>query len=337
MDENRTEYSRLLKELSLTKSDILHIKFTIFSIKFFMEQESFDEVEATIKGLHQSKYVMTYPLLFHFENFQGIFYYKMEDYETSLEHFEAAKKYSEFIDVSQKEQAKLYYSLGLTTGKLNKNQQSIAYTSKSLKISQSLYHFKDCVKDHILLGILYKRSRLFKEALKEYKKARELSKITSDHHILHTIEHNLGTLYSYFQNSPLAIEHFRSSLAYQGTNEGHCTTYLSLSKEFYKEGKMEEARKAFNQGRSLSISSENISRIVLKEYEMLEDIYNNDLETLDKKMIQEILPMFEEENFFHLISEYLTYIGDQYYQSGKFKKSSKYYSLSNKYLNKLIK
>jgi HTH-type transcriptional regulator, quorum sensing regulator NprR len=332
-------YHQLKKELSMTKSDILHIKFTIYSLKYFMELGQMDEADATIQSLQQSKYAMTYTLLFHYEYFKGMYHYKMEEYETSLEHLEAAKKYSEFTELTDKERAKLYYFLGLTSGKLNKNEQSIEYTKVSLKISQSLYHFKDCVNGHILLGILYKRSRLFKEALGEYKKARELSKFTDGDgdHILHTIHHNLGTLYSYFQKSSLAIEHFKSSLSSKGTDEGHCTTYLSLSKEYYKSGMIEEAEEAFRKGGQLAQKSENISKIVQKEYEMLKNIYDNDLETLDRKMIQEILPIFEEGNYTHLISEYLTYIGDRYYESGRYKKSSQYYSLSNKYLSKLIK
>lgn len=301
-----------------------------------MELRDYNEVHALLEDLRQSKFIMDYPTLYYYEKYQGAFNYKFKKFQQSSGHYEAARKYSEFIDITPKEKASLYYSLGLVNGKLNKNQQSIEYTKKSLSISQSLYEFENCVNSHILLGILYKRSSQHTEAIDEYLKAGELSRVGGFNSVLHMIEHNLGTLYSHTNKSKLAIHHFTNSLQNECSCEDRINTYLSLSKEYFKSGMKDKAKEHLAKVSKNLSELDGISELALKEYELLTKIYSGDIDSLDKRLIKEFLPLFEEANQLMSLAEYLSYIADYLYEKGKYKKSSRYYALSYKYLNKSI-
>jgi HTH-type transcriptional regulator, quorum sensing regulator NprR len=335
-EDVKKEYEELKHQLSMTTSELILVKFKVYSVRYYMEVKNYNEVHTLLETLRQSKFIMDYPTLYFYEKYQGAYSYKFKKFEQSRGHYEAARKYSEFIDITPKEKSSLYYSLGLVNGKLNKNQQSIEYTKKSLSICQSLYEFENCVHSHILLGILYKRSRQYKEAIEEYKKAGELSRVGGFTSILHTIEHNLGTLYSHVNKSKLAIQHFNHSLQYDCGNEDRFNTYLSLSKEYFKSGMKDDAQRTAMEGYDSISDLDGISELILKEFELLSRIYNDDIDSLDRKLLKDLLPLFEEANQFRTIAEYLSIIANYFYERGKYKKSSRYYSLSNKYLNKLL-
>jgi HTH-type transcriptional regulator, quorum sensing regulator NprR len=330
------EYEQIKQQLSITTNDLILIKFKVYSVRYFMELRDYNEVHALLEDLRQSKFIMDYPTLYYYEKYQGAFNYKFKKFQQSSGHYEAARKYSEFIDITPKEKASLYYSLGLVNGKLNKNQQSIEYTKKSLSISQSLYEFENCVNSHILLGILYKRSSQHTEAIDEYLKAGELSRVGGFNSVLHMIEHNLGTLYSHTNKSKLAIHHFTNSLQNECSCEDRINTYLSLSKEYFKSGMKDKAKEHLAKVSKNLSELDGISELALKEYELLTKIYSGDIDSLDKRLIKEFLPLFEEANQLMSLAEYLSYIADYLYEKGKYKKSSRYYALSYKYLNKSI-
>ncbi|WP_141687743.1 helix-turn-helix transcriptional regulator [[Bacillus] enclensis] len=330
------EYELIKQQLSVTTNELILIKFKVYSVRYFMELKEYNEVHSILEDLRQSKFIMDYPTLYYYEKYQGAFNYKFKKFQQSSGHYEAARKYCEFIDITPKEKASLHYSLGLVNGKLNKNQQSIEYTKKSLSIYQSLYEFENCVHAHILLGILYKRSSQHTEAIEEYLKAGELSRVGGFTTVLHTIEHNLGTLYSHLNKSKLAIQHFNSSLQNECTCEDRLNTHISLSKEYFKSGKKDEAKKTLAEMAKALPELDGISELTLKEYELLTKIYSEDIDSLDKRLIKELLPLFEEANQLRSIAEYLSFIADYLYENGKYKKSSRYYALSYKYLNKSI-
>ncbi|MEL3970815.1 helix-turn-helix transcriptional regulator [Rossellomorea oryzaecorticis] len=335
IEEAASEYKELKQQLSLTSSEIILIKFKLFSVKYYIELKRHEEAYNLLENIRESQFIMDYPLLYYYEKFQGTIRYIHKEFNSAYEHFEAAKKYSEFIDIPLGEKSSLFYSLGLVTGKLNMNQTSIDYTKKALSIYQSVYDFKKCANCHILLGILHKRINQFSEAIEEYKKAREIALMGGYTSILHTIEHNLGTLYSHFRNSNLAIRHFKNSLEFECRTEDVCNTYISLSKEYYISRMVHEAKKALTSGYKKLADSDKVSDILQLEYEILDRLYNGDIDRLDNKLLKAILPAFEEEDQFWLLSEYLTFIGEYYYENGKYKKSARYYSLANKYLKRL--
>jgi HTH-type transcriptional regulator, quorum sensing regulator NprR len=336
LESNREIYNKLAYEMNMCSHELIVVKFKVYSLKYFMEWEDSERVVELMEDLNQYKFMMTYNLLYYFEKFQGLFQYKGEELERSLEHLEAAKKYSGLIEIPPLEKAALYYSLGLNTGRLNKNQLSIDYTLRALAIFQASYQFKDCVNCHTLLGILYKRITNFTEAIEQYTKARELSKLAHYDDIMQTIEHNLGTLYSYINKPSLAIKCFKSSMDFKGKIENQFQTYLSLSKEYYKIGNLQEAENSLSAGKQLINSSVKISKVALAEYEILNRLYKKDVDYLDKIIFKELIPIFEEQKQSRIIADFLKYIGDYYYEEGKYKKSARYYSLSNKYLNQLL-
>src|SRR5699024_9988013 len=116
------------------------------------------------------------------------------------------------IELEEIEEADLIYAIAVTHSKLINTLEAIDYAKKALDIFMKEYNFIRCAQCHIILGISYRRIKMYDNAIKNYNLALHLGKLDKNKNIILLTHQNLGHLYFTKGDSEKAIKHFQEVL-----------------------------------------------------------------------------------------------------------------------------
>src|SRR5699024_11247360 len=93
----------------------------------------------------------------------------------------------------------------LTNSKIRNILESIDYAERAIEIFQIEYNFMRCAQCHIVLGICYRRLKMYDQAIKNYNLAKHLGGLEQNNQIIQLANVNLAYLHSSKGDSHSAI------------------------------------------------------------------------------------------------------------------------------------
>ncbi|WP_088006208.1 tetratricopeptide repeat protein [Indiicoccus explosivorum] len=190
----RELYSMISEHPLLNIDEEIEIDYSIQLIRFFIVTGDLDSAEEKIEDMEQLKEFMNQEQYFLFHKYCGTFQYMNRNFETALNLYLLAEKIAP-ANISPTECGDLYYSIGISSTQVKKNEAADKYTRMALAIYEEEFLPKRVVECHINLGISQQRMKNLRSSIEHLKTALKISKKLDFEHLLYVAEYNCGVFY----------------------------------------------------------------------------------------------------------------------------------------------
>ncbi|WP_409295044.1 helix-turn-helix domain-containing protein [Peribacillus sp. SCS-26] len=322
----------------ITIPEITHL-FNLFSIRYHLVTGKLRLAEELMSSLSPFQKDLNKEQLLYFYKFKGSLLYSKGQFEDA---YTLLKEAESLIDsfVSLYEKADIYYSLGLTAGKLHKPYLATYYASLALEIFQKIYRLEKSTECHLLLAISFQRMREFSQAEVHYDWAGKLAQEEKFHSLYGIIEHNRGYFLSLQGHFDKALIHYNNSLHIKESEDnapGKIITILAVVTMCYKYKKHSLMKEWLNKAQQLIHSLPQSSASLLHEYQIFHYFVHEDYDKFTNYVSKIAIPYFEKNNLQILVITYSEMLGNYFKETRKYKLSSYYFEYANRILNEGIK
>ncbi|AXI11090.1 helix-turn-helix domain-containing protein [Oceanobacillus sp. 143] len=325
-------YEEIQEMLDRNLSENL-LLFEIHKIRYFLILGDYDEAAKKINELKGLSNNFDSLQQFYWFKFRGNFYtLKDGDYNQSIKMYNVAEERISHIDISEDEIADLHYIISVTHSKLRNTLEAIEYANKALNIYMKLYNFLRCAQCHNILGISYRRIKMYDKAIKNYNLALHLGKLNNNGQLIQLTNQNLGHLYSVKGDSNEAIKYYLEIINNIEVQPGDkLASIASLVKEYYIIGNYEETRKSVDYGLALMKELSNIEPYKLFYYVIhtYNFLLNEEFESFERLVIEEFLPYLKKNKDFASLATHVKLLAEQYEKQHKYKAATKYFKEAN--------
>src|SRR5690625_1770878 len=197
-----------LNELLETVNSNNYIMFEIHKVRYFLVIGEFDNALEQINDLNEISNTFDNLHLYYWYKFKGNYNSLSGDYNQAIRMYELAEEKIKQVNLKNEETADLYYIIAVTHSKIRNTLESIDYAEQSIEIFQVEYNFIRCAQCHIVLGIAYRRLKMYDNAIKNYNLAKHLSGLERNNQIIQLTNVNLGYLHSSKGDSRSAIHYY---------------------------------------------------------------------------------------------------------------------------------
>ncbi|MEN2768134.1 helix-turn-helix domain-containing protein [Ornithinibacillus xuwenensis] len=330
-DEIIEKYIELNELMTMVRSDSL-MMFEIHKIRYFLIMGELDNALEQINSLNEISGTFDSLHLFYWYKFKGNFATTNNEYNQAMRMYRLAEDKINQVNLSDSEIADLQYTIAVTHSKLLNTLEVIEYSNKAIDIFQKEYNFIRCAQCHILLGISYRRIKMYEKAIKHYNLARHLGELNKNNNIIQLTNQNLGYLYSAIGDSKEAIKHYRGAIDDEavGLNERLIAT-TNLIKEYYKTHNFEKALEVIEKAKRLLDLAKNNVFYELYYYIIHSYIYaiNDQYDQFTKLVIEDLIPYLKKHKDHGNLILFTNMLAKHFEQVGKYKDSVKYYKLAN--------
>lgn len=338
-EELKAEYEEL-QELILTSYSDIQVMFEIHKIRYFLVMDDLSQAIGQINYLKDLSGTFDNMQQYYWLKFCGNYNSLIENFNQALRYYKLAEEKINQIDMAEEEVAELKYTLGVTYSKLRRTLEVIDYANQALEVYRRTYNFRRCAHGHILLGISYRRIRIYDKAIKNYNLANHLATLSNDKGLMNLTNINLGHLYSTVGDSTEAITVFQTVLADENilTDEQRFSAMISLIKECYLTQKYEEAKEQAEKGLRL-IEGKDMQRLKSFYYELKTYVYffQGKEKEFEGLVIGEFIPYLQKQKDHASLILYCNLVGTHFEALNKYKKATKYYKLANSTYEELIR
>ncbi|MBP1970413.1 tetratricopeptide (TPR) repeat protein [Virgibacillus natechei] len=325
-----------LMDTNLTNNLLM---FEIHKIRYYLVLGKFDnaldkinelkDVSNTFDNLHQ----------FYWYKFRGNYSSLNGDFNEAMRLYKIAEDKISQIELEDKEIADLQYIIAVTHSKLRNTLESIDYAEKALDIYMKEYNFMRCAQSHIVLGISYRRIKMYEKAIKNYNLARHLGELNNDKQVIQLTNLNLGYLYSAKGNKKDAI-HYYLEVADDLDVEmnARLTAVTALIKDYYSINNFDETKQMIDKGFEL-IDMDNSSEAYKSHYYVLNTFsfaINQEKSKFESIVIDEFIPYLKKHKDHANLVIYANMLGVHFEELNRYKESVKYYKLANLTYEELI-
>ncbi|RDW20227.1 transcriptional regulator [Oceanobacillus arenosus] len=332
-EEIITAYEEIQEILDRNLSENLML-FEIHKIRYFLILGEYEEAEKKIDELKGLSNNFDSLQQFYWFKFRGNFYTAHSDYSLAMQMYKKSEEKSGYIEfeLEEIEVADLKYTIAVTHSKLRNTLEAIEYANKALDIYMKLYNFLRCAQCHNILGISYRRIKMYDKAIKNYNLALHLGKLNNNNQLIQLTNQNLGYLYSTKGNSIEAIKHYTEVIYDKAVQPvERLATVSSLIREYYTIKNYEDTRKIIDYGLELieeisDIESYRIFYYVIYTYHYL---LNNEDDKFEKLVKQDFLPYLQKHEDYASLIIYSKLLANHYEKIHKYKDASKYYKEAN--------
>ncbi|WP_225344100.1 helix-turn-helix domain-containing protein [Virgibacillus sp. SK37] len=320
-----------LQELMDTNISDYILLFEIHKIRYYLligetsqaynKMEELNEMSDDFDNIHK----------FYWFKYRGNYYSVKEDYSNALEMYNQAETLFKFTNLEEHEIADVYYLLAVTHSKLRNTLESIDFANKALEVYMKQYNFVRCAQCHNILGISYRRIRMYEKAIKNYNLALHLGELNNNKAIIQLTNQNLGHLYSVKGDSEEAIKHYLEVLNdEQVLPTNRLTTLASSVSEYYQAGRYEEAKEtihiAFELMKELKEETHRLSHYTIHIYHHL---LNEEWGKFENVMVNELLPYLKKTKDYANIIIFSSLLADFFEKRQRYKDAAKYYKVVN--------
>ncbi|HLQ71316.1 MAG TPA: helix-turn-helix domain-containing protein [Bacillota bacterium] len=331
-DEIIRKYKELEALLGDAQSDSL-IMFEIHKIRYFLILGQIDHALAQINELENISSTFDSLHQFYWYKFKGNYNTVHGDFSQAMRKYKQAEDKLNQLDLEEGEVADLQYTIAVTHSKLRNTLEAIDYANKALDIFRMKYNFIRCAECHIILGISYRRIRMYDKSIKNHNLAKHLGELDNNKQIIQLANHNLGYLHSANGDQEDAI-HFYEEVADDEKIEVSVKlpAISSLIKEYYTIGNMEKASEMIERGLVLLEEhnyddSYNVFSYIIFTYK---HALNNDYDKFEKLVIKEFIPYLKKHKDFANLAVYTTMLGNHYESMHRYKDAVSIYKEANK-------
>ncbi|MFC5604262.1 tetratricopeptide repeat protein [Sporosarcina koreensis] len=327
--KEKLEY--LKQNVPLFENDSLHFTYSLITFRFnLILRFDSEKLKQEIELLEESSDNFDAYQLYLFQLNKGLYYYNTGNRKMAIQYFELILDKLESLPIGEWEKAEFNYIIsvfymadGHTFNSIDHARRALNFFRENLMMSR----VSDC---YILIGISYKRSDKFQDALEAYSKAMQISEDFNLPNEKGIIYHNLGTLNSSMGNSKQAIEYYNKSIDHKTDPSEKLITILSLIEEYSKTEKKELVNYWAEKGIALynQLADENqIS--YLHHFGLYKSLHSK--EGLSVEIAEAAIQHFKDIQNFRYIHKYCISLAEWYYNNRKYKLSSIFYREANRY------
>ncbi len=330
-EEIITKYEEIqeLMDENLTENLLM---FEIHKVRYFLIIGEYDKAEEKIKQLNDISGTFDNLHLFYWYKFKGNYNSVIGEYNLALQEYRQAEEKISKVDLEEKEEADLLYAIAVTHSSLRKTLEAIDYARKALDVFMKEYNFNRCAQCHIILGISYRRIRMYANAIKNYNLALHLGELNKDKQLILLAHQNLGHLYFTKRDPKTAIKHFQAVLDDDKAHpDDNLYTIASLVSLFYSVENFEETRKTVNLGLKLLEEFGQYEQYKLYYYIIIayDHLLKEEYKEFEKLMINGFLPSLEKQKDYGNIAIYAELLASHFEKFNKYKDATKYYKVAN--------
>ncbi|MCT1578886.1 helix-turn-helix domain-containing protein [Oceanobacillus kimchii] len=303
--------------------------FEIHKIRYFLVLNELELALKKINELGEISNSFDNEQQYYWYKFKGNYYSLVEDFSQAMYMYKNAEDKLQHVRMDEKEVADLKYVISITHTKFRNTLEAIEYANKALDIFMKDYNFTRCAQCHNLLGISYRRIRLYDKSIKNFNLALHLGKLEKNTQLIQLTNQNLGYLYSARGNSEQAIVHYKEVLS---DSEVYIVTKLaaisSLIKELYNTKNYKETKERVESALVLLESFESIDSdeqfyvYVIYTYKYL---LENNLDKFVSHLTTKFIPYLQKKQDYAELSTYLKLLANHYESVNKYKLAANYY------------
>ncbi|MEC5424341.1 helix-turn-helix domain-containing protein [Virgibacillus sp. C22-A2] len=323
------EEIQTLMDSNLTESLLL---FEIHKIRYYLVLGDFDEALNKINELKEISGTFDNLHLYYWYKFRGNYSSSSGEFNQAMRMYKLAEEKINKIEITEEELADIQYIIAVTHSKLRNTLEAIEYADKALDIFMKQYNFLRCAQVHNIMGISYRRIKMYDKAIKNFNLGLHLGKLNNNRQLIQLTNQNLGHLYSTKGESKEAIKHFREVLDDERAQLlDHLNSVASLVREYYNIKDFEQTSKAVKHGFQLTKQIKNVEQYRIFYYILYTYDYllKEDYEKFEKLTIQEFIPYLQKHKDFVNIIIYSELLAGHFEGINKYKDAAKYYKVAN--------
>lgn len=327
----REKLEYLEQNVPLFENDSLHFTYSLITFRFNMIVGiDSEKLKQEIKLLEESIDNFDVYQLYLFHLNKGLFCYNTGNRKMAIHYFELILHKLESLPLGEWEKAEFNYIIaaiyaadGQTFNSIDHARRALIFFRENLKMIRVL----EC---YILIGISYKRSDKFQDALEAYSKAMQISEEFNLHNEKGIIYHNIGTLNSAMGKNNQAIEYYKKSIDHKIDSSEKLITILSLIAEYSKMNNKNLVIDWADKGIALYHQLEDENEIsYYHHFSIYKSLHSE--QGLSVEIAEAAIEYFKTFEDFRYIHKYCIALAEWYYNNRKYKLSSSYYREANRY------
>ncbi|GAA0501213.1 tetratricopeptide repeat protein [Salinibacillus aidingensis] len=321
------EYQKLQKYYHLTNNRSIKNLFLTIEFAYLMTFGHDSKIITShYKQLCELKELFSPLTNYYFYKLESLYFYNKNDLVNALESLKKAERVYPTIDQTD---LTLYYNLAVFYSRADQMYKSLHYAFKALQETQANYDLIEITRTFILISTLYIRIGEYDYAEKELLKLKKEEKnIIPEFNAL--IYHNLGYIYYQYKEYERAMQHLKTSLAFNQSKHQLDTIYV-LCLVYQSLSYFQLLDEMIESGKNLA-KKQNSIRYIYKFYilEMKKDQLIYDL-TFIEKLEGDIIPYFKKAGDQYELLRLYKLLGDIYFHNRQYKKGAEYYQLTHQF------
>lgn len=308
------------------------VMFEIYKIRYYLILGKTKEALQQINTLNEISDTFDHIHEFYWFKFYGNFHTTQNDFIQAMRMYKQAESKLNHLDLTEEDVSDLQYTIAVTHSKLRNTLEVIEYANLALETFMKKYHFIRCAECHIILGISYRRIRMYDKAIKNYHLAKRLGTLNDNDHIIKLANQNLGYLYSTKGDKQEAIKNYiEVAKDEKGDLTARLAAITSLTKEYYSISDIEQTEKMIVKGIELLKGDKNNQKYPLYYYTIYTYKYalEKDNELFESHVIDEFIPYLNKHKDYANLAVYNRMLGNHYEELKRYKKSVHYYKQAN--------
>lgn len=306
----------------------VYFYYHLFQTRYYLQVNNISAAEECLEEINSQKELMDPKILFYFHLINGLLHYYKNNLVIAWEEIQICKNYYDEIDhLSREEKADYYFLVALISSLVHEPATAILYGKEALSLYQTIHNSQMSQKLHIIIGINYKNTNEFNEALDHYYLADKIATANDDEQSQAIIMHNIGVVYAQIGHSFDAIKSFEKSYSLNPTTdiEGQLDTIHMLIVENYRRKNYDKCLEWIQCGEHL------LEMKYYQEVEMHLMLYKkliNGEEGAIQYITDTLLPYFQKKDKVHYQIRYSIILSDLLEKERRYKESSKYLKLA---------
>ncbi|SDJ11878.1 helix-turn-helix transcriptional regulator [Salimicrobium halophilum] len=307
----------------------LQLEFHVKRIRYFLIHPDSEKARESVDFSEEFAEQLDSRLRFLFHKHIGNYYWMMtSDLGSSEYHFDKAMLEYSGVHFHELEKADLHFLYSLVLYSQKKESLCFYNAEEALRIFQSHYRPKQCMKVHIQLGICHSRVGDFPTCRSHYEKARGLAEFLEDSKHLGIIEHNFANMYVRMQDYERAIGHLKEALKQkEEKTESFAHSFVLLLEVHYEKNEYATCRELLSEYDTLM--EDLPDRLTpVQEMKFFHHFLIFPKEEWEPFMEKTFFPQLEENRDSRKVMKYAKILADYYETKGFYKKASHYYRLA---------
>ncbi|MFC4559475.1 helix-turn-helix domain-containing protein [Virgibacillus kekensis] len=308
------------------------VMFEIHKVRYFLVIGEMEEALNQVNKLAEMSGTFDSLHSFYWYKFKGNYSSLTSEFNQALRMYKLAEEKLNQLDLSEDAVADIQYVIAVTHSKLRNTLEAIDYAEKAIDTFRKQYNFVRCAQCHNLLGISFRRIRMYDKAIKHFHLALHLGELNKNRQLIQLTNQNLGYLYSTKGESKEAIKHYREIIYDEEVDlVERLAAISSLIKEYNEISNYEEARKVIDYGLTMidQFSDKNEFKLFYYVIHTYHYSLNKDHDKLEVLLIDNFIPYLKQHKDYANIVVYANLLAKHYEQFKKYKDAAKYYKMAN--------
>ncbi len=328
---DKDEITRLYKKIKSKMGSALtdgYLMFEIHVVRYYLVIGAYKKAFQQMNKLTEIEHAFDHIHEYYWYKFKGNYSSIHNEFSQAMRMYKLAEETGNLLSLSNSEKADLQYVIGVTHSKLRNTLETIKYAEEALNIYREKYEFIRCAQCHLLLGISYRRIRLYEKAIENHNLAKRLGELNNNNQVIQLANQNLGYLYATNGDVTGAIRHYEEVIHDQEVDlNARLPAIASLIKEYYSISDFVKTREMINQGLEIIHNEKNSKTYQLYYYiiHTYKYVLDGEMDKFEKIVIQDFLPHLEQHKDYVNIVVYTTMLANHYEKLHKYKDAVFYY------------